>query len=102
MHHWRRATNTFRRSRAHNLELKAARTFYAMHPEFVLGLPRPRSRHRLAARLTGRSVTAVDLNEVRDAWPLVPNQRPASAPRIPAPRLPGEDPSRPDVRAVLD
>jgi GT2 family glycosyltransferase len=64
VHHWRRATNTFRWSREHNLELKSARTFYGMHPEFVLGLPRPRGRHTLAARLTGRRVTAVDPSEV--------------------------------------
>jgi GT2 family glycosyltransferase len=63
VHHWRRANNTLRWSQAHNLELRAARTFYGMHPEFVFGLPRPKVRHTLAARLSGRAVT-VDLTEV--------------------------------------
>jgi N-acetylglucosaminyl-diphospho-decaprenol L-rhamnosyltransferase len=56
VHHWRRANNTFRWSRAHNMELRGARTFYGMHPEFVLGLPRPSMRHPAATRLTGRPV----------------------------------------------
>jgi N-acetylglucosaminyl-diphospho-decaprenol L-rhamnosyltransferase len=62
-HHWGRATNTFKWSRAHNLELKAARTFYGMYPEFVLGvgLPRMRRRHQVPARLAGRRVVRPDV-----------------------------------------
>jgi GT2 family glycosyltransferase len=64
VHYWRRANNSLRWSRAHNQELRAATTFYGMHPEFVFGLPRTRVRHTLAARLTGRTVAAADLTEV--------------------------------------
>ncbi|GIG62100.1 glucosyltransferase [Longispora fulva] len=56
-HHWGRATNTFRWSRAHSLELKAARTFYGMYPEFVLGVPGARRRHRLAAAHQGTRIS---------------------------------------------
>jgi GT2 family glycosyltransferase len=55
-HHWGRATNTLRWSRAHTRELAAARTFYSMFPEFVAGLPRARRRHPLAAARSGRPV----------------------------------------------
>ena len=58
VHHWSRATNTLRWSRAHNLELKAAKTFYGMYPEFVFGLPRPAGRHELASRFSGIPVSA--------------------------------------------
>ncbi|WP_433215046.1 glycosyltransferase family 2 protein [Dactylosporangium sp. CS-047395] len=62
-HHWGRATNTFKWSRAHNLELRAAWTFYGMYPEFVLGVSRPRlrRRHVVAARLAGRRVVRADV-----------------------------------------
>ncbi len=65
-HHWARATNSFKWSRAHNLELRAARTFYSIYPEFVLGMPRPRlrRRHLLPARLVGRLVTTADSTSV--------------------------------------
>ncbi|MBM0233446.1 glycosyltransferase [Micromonospora sp. STR1_7] len=55
-HHWARATNSFQWSRAHNLELRSARTFFGMFPEFVIGLPPASRRHRLAARLIGSPV----------------------------------------------
>ncbi|WBB72506.1 glycosyltransferase [Micromonospora sp. WMMD1128] len=55
-HHWARATNSVRWSRAHNLELRSARTFFGMFPEFLVGLPRPERRHREAARLVGSPV----------------------------------------------
>ncbi|BCB79096.1 hypothetical protein GCM10022251_19210 [Phytohabitans flavus] len=55
-HHWARATNSLRWSRAHSLELRSARTFFRMFPEFVAGLPRPRRRHRAAAALVGTPV----------------------------------------------
>jgi GT2 family glycosyltransferase len=55
-HHWGRATNTLRWNRAHSLELRAARTFYGMYPEFVLGVPRPARRHRTIAKLAGQKV----------------------------------------------
>jgi GT2 family glycosyltransferase len=54
VHHWSRATNTLRWSRAHSLEIRAARTFYRMHPEFVFGFPTVRRRHELAAQRLGR------------------------------------------------
>jgi GT2 family glycosyltransferase len=55
-HRWARATNTLRPSRAHRYELRAARTFYGMFPEFVFGLPRPTRRHALATARCGTSV----------------------------------------------
>jgi N-acetylglucosaminyl-diphospho-decaprenol L-rhamnosyltransferase len=54
VHHWSRATNQLRWSRAHTLEIRAARIFYGMYPEFVLGVPAVSRRHRLAARRTGQ------------------------------------------------
>jgi N-acetylglucosaminyl-diphospho-decaprenol L-rhamnosyltransferase len=54
VHHWSRATNTLRWSRAHSLEIVAARVFYRMFPEFVLGVPRVRARHGLAAERNGK------------------------------------------------
>jgi N-acetylglucosaminyl-diphospho-decaprenol L-rhamnosyltransferase len=57
-HRWARATNTLRPSRAHRYELRAARTFYGMFPEFVFGLPRPTRRHALARARCGTSVLA--------------------------------------------
>lgn len=62
-HHWGRATNTFKWSRAHNLELRSAWTFYGMYPEFVLGVGRPRlrRRHIVPARLAGRKVVMPDV-----------------------------------------
>lgn len=57
-HHWGRATNSLRWSRAHTLELKAARVFYSMFPEFVLGLPPSRRRHARAAAAAGSRVDA--------------------------------------------
>ncbi len=58
VHHWGRATNSFRWSRAHTLELRSARTFFGMFPEFLVGLPPVGRRHRQAARLVGSPVTA--------------------------------------------
>ncbi len=55
-HHWARATNSFQWSRAHNLELQSARTFFGMFPEFLIGLPLAARRHRQAARLIGSPV----------------------------------------------
>ncbi|GAA0731741.1 glycosyltransferase family 2 protein [Dactylosporangium roseum] len=68
-HHWARATNSFKWSRAHNLELRAARTFYNIYPEFVLGVPRPRlrRRHALPARLVGRKVTTAESTSVNSS-----------------------------------
>jgi N-acetylglucosaminyl-diphospho-decaprenol L-rhamnosyltransferase len=57
-HHWGRATNSLRWSRAHTLELKAARVFYSMFPEFLLGLPPSRRRHARAAAAAGSRVDA--------------------------------------------
>ncbi|MFF4892045.1 glycosyltransferase family 2 protein [Micromonospora chersina] len=56
-HHWARATNSFRWSRAHTLELQSARTFFGTFPEFLVGLPPAARRHRLAARLVGSQVS---------------------------------------------
>jgi N-acetylglucosaminyl-diphospho-decaprenol L-rhamnosyltransferase len=53
VHHWGRATNSLRWSKAHTMEIRAARIFYGMFPEFVLGVPPARWRHRLAARRSG-------------------------------------------------
>ncbi|MGK5738660.1 glycosyltransferase family 2 protein [Micromonospora sp. URMC 103] len=67
-HHWGRATNTFRWSKAHTLELQSARTFFGMFPEFLIGLPPASRRHREAARLIGSSVShapAADVAEPR-------------------------------------
>ncbi|RKN20042.1 glycosyltransferase family 2 protein [Micromonospora musae] len=58
-HHWARATNSFRWSRAHTLELRSARTFFGMFPEFLTGLPPASRRHREAARLIGSPVSPV-------------------------------------------
>lgn len=55
-HHWARATNSFRWSRAHTFELRSARTFFGMFPEFLIGLPAVARRHRQAARLIGSPV----------------------------------------------
>ncbi|MBM0236223.1 glycosyltransferase [Micromonospora sp. ATA32] len=55
-HHWARATNSFRWSRAHTLEVRSAMTFYRMFPEFLLGLPPAGRRHRRAAALIGSQV----------------------------------------------
>lgn len=55
-HHWARATNSFRWSRAHVLELQSARTFFSIFPEFLLGVPSARRRHRRAAALIGSPV----------------------------------------------
>ncbi|TDB80452.1 glycosyltransferase family 2 protein [Micromonospora sp. KC721] len=55
-HHWARATNSLRWSRAHSLELRSARTFFGMFPEFLVGLPPAARRHRHAARLIGSPV----------------------------------------------
>jgi len=60
LHRWARATNTLRPSRAHRYELRAARTFYGMFPEFVFGLPRPTRRHTLAHARCGTSILAVN------------------------------------------
>ncbi|MEU7927600.1 glycosyltransferase family 2 protein [Micromonospora sp. NPDC049801] len=59
-HHWGRATNSFRWSRAHTLELRSARTFFGMFPEFLTGLPPAPRRHRQAARLVGSPVPVVN------------------------------------------
>ncbi|MGK5442028.1 glycosyltransferase family 2 protein [Micromonospora sp. URMC 105] len=56
IHHWGRATNSLRWSRAHSLELQSARTFFGMFPEFLIGLPPVARRHRAAARLIGSRV----------------------------------------------
>ncbi|GAA4701174.1 glycosyltransferase [Phytohabitans rumicis] len=57
-HHWARATNSFRWSRAHTLEIKGARTFYGMFPEFIVGLPPAGRRHRQANALLGTPVNS--------------------------------------------
>ncbi|MCZ7420623.1 MULTISPECIES: glycosyltransferase family 2 protein [unclassified Micromonospora] len=57
-HHWARATNSLHWSRAHNLELRSARTFFGIFPEFLIGLPPASRRHRTAARLIGSPVDA--------------------------------------------
>ena len=57
-HYWTRATNTLVPSRAHRYELRAARTFYGMYPEFLGVHPWAKRRHRLAAARTGRPVGA--------------------------------------------
>ncbi len=57
-HHWTRATNTLVPSRAHRYELRAAKTFYGMYPEFLGVHPWAKRRHRLAAARTGRPVGA--------------------------------------------
>ncbi|GAB3072766.1 glycosyltransferase [Micromonospora schwarzwaldensis] len=71
-HHWARATNSWRWSRAHRLELRSARTFFGMFPEFLVGLPRPARRHRRAARLVGSAVPAASTPDGADnsgtAW----------------------------------
>ncbi len=54
VHHWGRATNSLRWSKAHTMEVRAARIFYSMFPEFVLGVPLARWRHGLAARQNGK------------------------------------------------
>ncbi|TWG10957.1 GT2 family glycosyltransferase [Micromonospora palomenae] len=56
IHHWGRATNSFRWSKAHTLELRSARTFFGLFPEFLVGLPPAARRHRQAARLIGSPV----------------------------------------------
>jgi N-acetylglucosaminyl-diphospho-decaprenol L-rhamnosyltransferase len=58
-HDWARATNSLRWSRAHTLEVRAARTFFGMFPEFLVGLPPARRRHALAARHVGTAATGV-------------------------------------------
>ncbi|MFI7606788.1 glycosyltransferase family 2 protein [Micromonospora sp. NPDC049366] len=62
-HHWGRATNSFRWSRAHTLEVQSARTFFGMFPEFLVGLPPAARRHRQAAQRIGSPVS--DLPAVR-------------------------------------
>ncbi|MGC4748938.1 glycosyltransferase family 2 protein [Micromonospora sp. DT201] len=57
-HHWARATNSFRWSRAHSFELQSARTFFGMFPEFLIGLPLASRRNRQAASLIGSPVPA--------------------------------------------
>ena len=56
VHQWGRATNTLRLSKAHRYELRSARTFYGMYPEFVFGLPRPGRRNAMARAQCGTSV----------------------------------------------
>ncbi|MGB2567556.1 glycosyltransferase [Micromonospora citrea] len=58
-HHWARATNSLRWSRAHTLELQSARIFFGMFPEFLIGMPPASRRHRQAARLIGSTVPQV-------------------------------------------
>ncbi|MEE3919910.1 hypothetical protein V2I01_21345 [Micromonospora sp. BRA006-A] len=41
------------------LELRSARTFFGLYPEFLVGLPRPARRHRRAAGLVGTAVPSV-------------------------------------------
>ncbi|WBC14309.1 glycosyltransferase family 2 protein [Micromonospora sp. WMMA1998] len=71
IHHWARATNSFRWSPAHTLELRSARTFFGMFPEFLVGLPPAARRHRRAARLIGSPVPAS---------PVTPDPVPAPGP----------------------
>jgi GT2 family glycosyltransferase len=59
-HHWERATNALRLSKAHLNEVRSARTFYGMYPEFVLSVPSVRKRHPLAAERTGTRVPALE------------------------------------------
>jgi N-acetylglucosaminyl-diphospho-decaprenol L-rhamnosyltransferase len=59
-HHWSRATNTLRWNKAHTYEVRAARTFYSMYPEFLFGLPRAARRHPLAAARSGLPVAGDD------------------------------------------
>jgi N-acetylglucosaminyl-diphospho-decaprenol L-rhamnosyltransferase len=54
VHHWGRATNSLRWSNAHTMEIRAAKIFYGMFPEFVFGLPLARWRHGLAAQRSGK------------------------------------------------
>jgi N-acetylglucosaminyl-diphospho-decaprenol L-rhamnosyltransferase len=54
VHHWGRATNSLRWSNAHTMEVRAAKIFYSMFPEFVLGVPLARWRHGLAAQRSGK------------------------------------------------
>jgi len=56
VHYWGRATNSFTWSSAHTMEIRAARIFYGMFPEFVLGVPLARRRHASAATWVGRQV----------------------------------------------
>jgi N-acetylglucosaminyl-diphospho-decaprenol L-rhamnosyltransferase len=74
VHHWSRATNTFRWSFAHTLELRAAKTFYGMYPEFVVGLPRVAKRHALIAQRAGMPVPAAS-SHVVSSPPTQPNAR---------------------------
>lgn len=60
IHHWGRATNSLRWSRAHTLELRSARTFFGMFPEFLIGLPPAARRHPQAARLIGSPVVSAE------------------------------------------
>ncbi|WP_259276018.1 glycosyltransferase family 2 protein [Micromonospora chalcea] len=57
-HHWARATNSVRWSPAHTLELRSARIFFGMFPEFLVGLPPAARRHHRAAGLIGSRVPA--------------------------------------------
>nr|WP_030501831.1 glycosyltransferase family 2 protein [Micromonospora purpureochromogenes] len=57
-HHWARATNSVRWSAAHTLELRSARIFFGMFPEFLVGLPPAARRHHRAAGLIGSRVPA--------------------------------------------
>jgi N-acetylglucosaminyl-diphospho-decaprenol L-rhamnosyltransferase len=76
-HHWARATNTFRWSKAHTYEIRAARTFYGMFPEFLFGLPRAARRHPLAAAHSGLVVGAQSAGqEEREQARLVPVEVP--------------------------
>ncbi|SBT68432.1 Glycosyltransferase, GT2 family [Micromonospora sediminicola] len=68
-HHWARATNSLRWSRAHTLELRSARTFFGMFPEFLLGLPRPARRHQRAARMIGSLVPSTVADPPEGAGP---------------------------------
>ncbi|RKF23768.1 glycosyltransferase family 2 protein [Micromonospora globbae] len=76
IHHWGRATNSFRWSRAHTLELQSARTFFGMFPEFLVGLPPASRRHRHAARMIGSPVPPTPAAVPRDPVPAPP--RPAA------------------------
>jgi N-acetylglucosaminyl-diphospho-decaprenol L-rhamnosyltransferase len=58
VHHWGRATNSLRWSGAHAREVRSARTFFAMFPEFLIGLPPASRRHPEAARRVGSRVPA--------------------------------------------
>ncbi|SCG38809.1 hypothetical protein GA0070613_0573 [Micromonospora inositola] len=78
-HHWGRATNSFRWSRAHTLELQSARTFFGMFPEFLVGFPPAARRHRQAATLIGSPVSAA---------PVTTNGEPPAAPSQPGLQVP--------------